>query len=71
MLGVSSKGLGRKEFKMFGSKFSGIEITIYESNGSVVCKPTYEAHTVERAVALIDQTKALLTAGRTITWVTF
>jgi hypothetical protein len=48
--------------------FSGIEITIREMNGEIVCQPSYEAHTLERQMALIDQTRAMLTAGRSISW---
>ena len=53
---------------MSGSKFSGIEITIREMNGEIVCQPSYEAHTTQRQLEIIDSTRALLTAGRSITW---
>jgi hypothetical protein len=52
---------------MAGQQFSGLEITIYEANGSVVCKPSYEAHTVARVLEIIEATKQLLNNGRTMT----
>lgn len=47
---------------------SGIEITIREANGEIVCQPSHEAHTTQRQIELIAQTQAMLTAGRSITW---
>jgi len=45
---------------------SGIEITIYNADQSIVCQPSYEAHTIERASEIIQATKGLLKAGQTI-----
>ena len=53
---------------MFGQTFTGIEITVREANGSIVCVPSYEAHTTEKRLEIINATKAMLTAGRSITW---
>jgi hypothetical protein len=49
-------------------RFTGIEITVYEADGTIVGQPVYEAHTVKRAIEIIDATKQLMTDGRTFTF---
>lgn len=52
-------------------RFTGIEITIYEADGSLSSQPIYEAHTVKRAIEIIEATKHLMSDGRTFTFRTF
>jgi ribosomal protein S10 len=52
-------------------RFTGIEITIYEVDGSLSSQPTYECHTVKRAIEIIEATKQLMSEGRTFTFRTF
>lgn len=68
VLGQARGAVQKRGFKMFGQTFSGIEITVREANGSIVCAPTYEAHTTAKQLELINATQAMLTAGRSITW---
>jgi hypothetical protein len=58
----------RKKYKM---RFTGLEITVYEADGSLSSQPTYEANSVKRAIEIIEATKALMTDGRTFTFRTF
>lgn len=58
----------RRKDKM---RFTGIEITIYEVDGSLSSQPTYECHTVKRAIEIIEATKQLMGEGRTFTFRTF
>lgn len=58
----------RRKYKM---RFTGLEITVYEADGSLSSQPTYECHTVRRAIEIIEATKALVTDGRTFTFRTF
>lgn len=47
---------------------SGLEITVYNADQSVVCMPAYEAHTVAKVVEILEATKQLLKAGQTMTY---
>lgn len=58
----------RRKTKM---RFTGIEITVYEVDGTVSSQPTYECHSVSRAIEIIEATKTLLKGGRTFTFRTF
>jgi hypothetical protein len=58
----------RRKNKM---RFTGIEITVYEADGTLSSQPTYEANSVKRAIEIIEATKSLMTDGRTFTFRTF
>jgi hypothetical protein len=52
---------------MSGQTFSGIEITVYNADQTISCQPSYEAHTVAKAVEIINHTKQMLQPGQTMT----
>lgn len=51
---------------------NGVEITVYENDGSVSIKPIYEAHSAERVLEIVNATNDLVQGtGKSISWNVF